>query len=363
MSQGPCRPQWGREFSDAEIEAARREGRLLTMELETSHVCNMRCVYCYNSAGRRLQNELSTAEILDVIDQAAALGLRRAILIGGGEPLMHPDIFRIIDDLHERGIGIDLFTNGTRIEADTARFLFERGVEPVVKRNSLRAEVQDELTGLPGAFERIERGLDHLFAAGYPAPGRDLGIETIVCSQNYAEIPELWRWARERGVTPYVEMITFQGRARDRRDLNVSVGRLRALFEKLAEIDRADYGIYWEPHPPVAGLSCARHEYSCTVTANGYVQPCTGVDLKVGNLRHQTLAEILAGSPVIASLRRVRENIKGACARCDLLSQCYGCRGMAYHLTGDYLAPDPLCWRNPGHLVLDEPDHERNPVS
>ena len=50
-------------------------------------------------------------------------------------------------------------------------------------------------------------------------------------------------------------------------------------------------------------------------------------------------------------LRNVRSHIKGACAQCDLLPDCYGCRGLAYHVTGDFLASDPLCWRNPKQIA------------
>jgi len=350
--------RWGRHFSDEEIALARDGGRLLTMELETSHICNLRCIYCYNSAGKRLSNELSLEEIYDVIEQGIGLGARRVILIGGGEPMMHPHIMEIIAYLHERGVGIDLFTNGTLITKDAARDLHRLGVEPVVKCNSLKPQVQDYLADFPGAFDMIQRGVRNLMDAGYPDAGHDLGIETIVCAQNYAEIPDLWRWARERGIVPYVEMITFQGRAKDRRELNVSVEDLRNLFERLAEIDREAYGYEWDPHPPVAALSCSRHEYSCTVTASGYVQPCTGVDVKIGNIRHNSLKSILAESVVVQTLRKVRENIKGSCRTCGLLANCYGCRGMAYHLTGDFLAPDPLCWRNPDHIRVDGKSRE-----
>jgi radical SAM protein with 4Fe4S-binding SPASM domain len=179
-----------------------------------------------------------------------------------------------------------------------------------------------------------------------------MGIETIICAQNNDELPDLWRWARDRRIVPYVEMITFQGRARDRSELNVPVDDLHRLFDELAAIDREEYGLTWPPHPPVAALSCSRHEYSCTVTANGYVQPCTGIDIKVGNIRQDRLAKILAESEVVRNLRQIRRNIKGACRECDMLETCYGCRGMAYHLTGDYLAPDPLCWRNPEHIRI-----------
>ena len=45
-------------------------------------------------------------------------------------------------------------------------------------------------------------------------------------------------------------------------------------------------------------------------------------------------------------LRNYRANIKGPCRECDKSDSCYGCRGAAYQLTGDYLASDPLCWNN-----------------
>lgn len=356
MSEASGNRYWGRHFSDDEIRQARDQGRLLTMELETSRVCNLACVYCYSDAGRRSQNELTLDEIRDAIRQGIECGARRVIVIGGGEPLLHPDIDEILEELHAHGVAIDLFTNGTCITPRIARRLFELGVEPVVKLNSLRPKVQDALAGRDGAWDQIRRGIDCLIDAGYGGEcGARLGIESIVCAPNYLEIPEMWRWARDRGIVPYFEMITFQGRARARADLNVSVEQLKRLFDKLSEIDREHYGREWVPQPPIAALNCSRLEYSCTITSTGYVQPCTGVDIKLGNIRHNRLAAILRANPVLDILRNLRGNLHGACGECDLASQCYGCRGMAYHLTGDFLASDPLCWRNPDHCRI--PNH------
>jgi len=74
--------------------------------------------------------------------------------------------------------------------------------------------------------------------------------------------------------------------------------------------------------------------------------PCVGVAIPVGNVRHRPLAEILAESEVIADLRNHARTIQGACGRCDKAATCYGCRGAAFQLTGNYLGSDPLCWRN-----------------
>jgi len=74
------------------------------------------------------------------------------------------------------------------------------------------------------------------------------------------------------------------------------------------------------------------------------VQPCTGVDLFVGNVKEGRLADILAGSRTIKDLREIREKIEGPCKSCEFAEDCYGCRGNAYQSTGNYLASDPMCW-------------------
>jgi radical SAM protein with 4Fe4S-binding SPASM domain len=66
----------------------------------------------------------------------------------------------------------------------------------------------------------------------------------------------------------------------------------------------------------------------------------------VGNIREHKLADIIKGSEVINNLKNYRQMIKGECRDCDKAEECYGCRGAAFQLTGDYLASDPTCWRN-----------------
>jgi radical SAM protein with 4Fe4S-binding SPASM domain len=342
------RPAWGSHFSQEDIAACKSRGGLLSMELECSRVCNLRCIYCYSSAGAPLEDELRWEELQSVLDQAQALGARRIIVLGGGEPLAWGRIRELLRSIHARGLAIDLFTNGTLITADLARELFQLGTHPVIKMNSLDQEVQDTLAGHQGAFEAIRRGLGHLLEAGYPTPDMPLGVQTVVCRQNLPELPALWTWIRERSLTPYFEMLTLQGRAREHLDLLVSPVELRTLFEELARIDAERYGLHWLPRPPIAGLSCQRHEYTCTVTVQGDVLPCPGVNIPVGNIRQAPLAEVLRQSQVIRDLRDIRRTIKGACKTCELAHECYGCRGMAYQATGDYLAPDPLCWRANG---------------
>lgn len=336
--------QLGMEFSPEEIAESRSRNGLLSMELELSRICNLRCVYCYASSGLPLAHELSLAEIEDVIDQAIGLGVRKIIVLGGGEPLLYPQLLKVLDYIISKNLVVDLFTNGTLITPDFARELYKRGVGIVIKMNSRKAEVQDYLADREGAFNAINEGFSALRQAGYPDEDHSLGIETIICRQNYDELPDLWSWARRQEIVPYVEVMTLQGRATDHPELEVSPGEVKALFETLARIDAEELGCNWTPHPPLVASRCARHEYSCTISSIGEVHPCPGVNVSAGNIREQKLADILVNSKVIQDLRNIRTNIKGQCADCDINDQCYGCRGHAYQVTGDYLAADPLCW-------------------
>jgi len=78
---------------------------------------NLRCTYCYSSAGEALENELSLDELCAVVEHARDLGARRIILLGGGEPLLFPraEIIRHIDGARPLQA---IFTNG--ICLDTA---------------------------------------------------------------------------------------------------------------------------------------------------------------------------------------------------------------------------------------------------
>ena len=348
--------QLGMEFSSEEVAECKKRDGLLSIELELSRACNLRCLYCYAASGEPIENELSIDEIRDAIDQACGLGIKKVVVLGGGEPLLYPQIFEVLDYLKEKDLVIDLFTNGLCLSETIAAGLYEREIGIVLKMNSRNPEIQDYLAGKKGAFKAISAGLQALQSAGYPDENCHLGIETIICRQNYEELPALWRWARKNTIVPYVEVMTMQGRAVDHLDLEVSSEKVKAMFETLAVIDREEFGLSWEPHPPLVASQCARHEYSCTVSANGEVYPCCGVTVSGGNIRHQTLADIITKTKVFNELRNIRETIKGACASCSINQQCYGCRGHAYQITGDYLAEDPLCWLKGGQAGNTKPE-------
>ncbi|MCF8056015.1 MAG: radical SAM protein [Desulfocapsa sp.] len=333
------------EFTEEEIKKAVAADRLLSMEIEFSRICNFRCSYCYVPEKKECNGELSKAEIKDVILQAKELGAGKIIILGG-EPSIYPHLVEMISFLGEQGFEIEMFTNGTGVDAKLAKILADARVRVVLKLNSRDREIQDLLAGRTGAFDIIQAAFAHLKEAGYPSQGLFLALSTVICQQNIGELPDMWQWLRDEGIEPYFEVITPQANAVTNSWLSVDGHKLKELFTRLSEIDREKYGRQWEPQPPLVGNKCMRHQVSCLVTAGGDVTPCVGVTIPLDNIRNNSLAHILKNSEVVNNLKNFREMIKGECRDCDKAEECYGCRGAAYQLTGDYLASDPTCWRN-----------------
>ena len=333
----------GFSFSAREIaETVGRKG-LLTMEIEFSLACNFSCPYCYNSK-QQASIELESKTIDRVLTQAREMGARKIVILGG-EPMIYPEIHEKIRLIRRLGMEVEMFTNGSSMTPENARFMYQQQVSVVLKRNSFNPELQNRLAGREDASDIITNAYLNLTRAGYPAADRRLAVSTIICEQNLEELPDLWRWLRRHDIEPYFEMITPQGGGAGD-DWSISSLRQRRLFEELAAIDKREYNRSWEPQPPLVGNACLRHQFSCLVNAHGAVMPCVGVTLPLGNVYEQPLQEILEKSEVMDKLRHFPDHIKGGCRLCDKADHCYGCRGAAYQVTGDYLASDPTCWHN-----------------
>ncbi len=339
------------DFSVEESLETAAAGKLLSAEIEFNRSCNYRCPYCY-AAGKYEKCVLEPELARKVIRDVAELGGRKIVILGG-EPLLCKELYEYIELAESLGMGSEIFTNASLIDEEKARFFHDHDCRVVIKLNSLRREIQHMLTGVPNALDNALRAIDILQNAGMDESR--LAASSVICTANESEVAGLWKYLRERRVKPYLEIMTPQGRLLEHRELEVHPRRLKEIFDEIAAYDRTR-GIEWDPQPPLVGAKCLRHQYSCVISANGDVTPCVGLTVKLGNVHDAPLAEILRQSDVLRHLKDFRNWIKGPCRSCDKAESCYGCRGAAYQLTGDYLASDPLCWRNCDEL-LERPPH------
>lgn len=335
----------GLDFTAEEIKRAREENKMLVISIETSNICNLRCIYCYTDAGRKLPRELTLDEYKSILDQAVKLGAKEVAIAGAGEPLLDPHFFTMLDLIEERGLYLILYTNATLIDKVTAETLFGKPVTAVATLNSMRPEIQNKLCGkIPWAYDRMMAGIHNLIDAGFNKvkPSR-MALDAFMVKETLVEAPAIFRFARRNNIFPYICRVFNSGRAKGK-DLDVSNDQFRDLTYKLLEIDENEFGYTWEARPPFVASTCQLVYINAVVGIQGNVRPCYSVFMNAGNIRNQSLKEIWNGS-FLRNVRNMEANLKGKCGSCDQNDKCYGCRCRTFAMTGDVFASDPACWR------------------
>src|SRR2546423_13309296 len=96
----------------------------LTWEL--TYACNLACVHCLSSSGKRDPRELSTQQCKDVIDELERMQVFY-VNIGGGGPTVRPDFWEVVDYATAHHVGVKFSTNGVRITPEVAARLAAGG--------------------------------------------------------------------------------------------------------------------------------------------------------------------------------------------------------------------------------------------
>ena len=128
------------------------EGALgpLTLELYPTLRCNLDCAFCDTTDRHRPPvNELPLSRHLEIVEEAAAMGVRRVFILGGGEPLMArqvtPALMHRVKALGMEGV---LTTNGTILPPELVQQLLDDGWDELhVSIDGPSPEIHDALRG------------------------------------------------------------------------------------------------------------------------------------------------------------------------------------------------------------------------
>ena len=128
---------------------------------EWTYACDLQCVHCLSSSGRRDPNELSTEQMKAVVDQLAEMQVFY-VNIGGGEPMLRPDFFEIVEYCVAKGVGVKFSTNGGRINAENAKRLASMDyVDIQISLDGADAITNDAVRG-EGTYARVRTAMNHL---------------------------------------------------------------------------------------------------------------------------------------------------------------------------------------------------------
>lgn len=327
----------------------------LTWEL--TYACNLACVHCLSSSGRRDPRELTTAQCEDLIDELQRMQVFY-VNIGGGEPTLRSDFWHLLQYAVDHQVGVKFSTNGSRLTPERARFLAATDyVDVQISLDGATAEVNDRVRG-PGSFATAIRALENLREAGF----QDAKISVVCTRHNIAQLDEFKALADAYGATLRLTRLRPSGRGRDVWDeLHPLPEQQRDLYDwLLANGERVltgdsffHLGAFGESLP---GLNmCGAGRVVCLIDPIGDVYACPFAlheEFLAGNVRTGGGFErVWRTSPLFGELRAPQS--AGACSACSSFDACRGGCMAAKFFTGLPLdGPDPECVKGHGEPAL-----------
>jgi mycofactocin biosynthetic radical S-adenosylmethionine protein MftC len=328
----------------------------LTWEL--TYACNLECVHCLSSSGRRDPRELTTAEAKRVIDELRELQVFY-INIGGGEPMIRRDFFELIEYSVSNGIGVKFSSNGAYINAATARRLTDIDYLDIqISIDGADAVTNDAVRGT-GTFDIARRAMDHLASAGFVAKNGPFKISVVVTRHNVDQLDAFKEIADGYGAQLRITRLRPSGRGADAwHHLHPTAGQQRQIYDWLIACGESvltgdsffHLNAFGESLP---GLNlCGAGRVVCLIDPVGDVYACPFVihdEFLAGNVRNAGgFSEVWKRSELFTSLRAPQS--AGACASCGSFDACQGGCMAAKFFTGMPLdGPDPECVSGHGH--------------
>jgi radical SAM protein with 4Fe4S-binding SPASM domain len=329
---------------------------LQSLIVEITQHCNHACLHCYNVwQGPQVkpypQGQLDAARTLELLAKALDETICQHVTLTGGEPLLRPDLFEILEFLQRRRVQVTIISNGHLLNEITAASLIQRGVGlfelPLL---SHRREEHDELSGSPGAWDAVLSAM-----ANVRLQHGQVIASFVATRKNIEHLRETIRLAfafGARGVM--LNRFNPGGRGREHiEELLPSVEQVREALEA-AESAVMEFGIPIScsipiqpclidtsafPHLGFGYCAAGSERAYYTLDPLGNLRPCNHTDTILGNLFEESFADLIAPERISA----FTSALPALCHDCSQRLECQGgCKAAAQVCYGCLTAEEPF---------------------
>ena len=323
------------------VEKSWAENRLFSVLLELTYRCNLDCFFCYNDIGLRGKPMMGEHWIA-LLEELRDLGVLN-VALSGGEPLAHPDFFKIGAKARELGFVTRIKSNGHAVHGELARRIREE-IDPFLIEVSLHgavASTHDQQTRVAGSFDRLLKNIREMRALGLRVKAN-----STLTAWNECEVEGMFAITDDLGIALRFDMQVTPRDNGDREPMSISPSNegIRRLLQVESDRFRRFSGGE-DPHPaarPViddeipapSGKYCGAGSAGVAVDPYGNVYPCVQWRRPSGNLHEQSMREIWMSSGVLAGIRTTTAEIPGKLAGEANAALLNFCPGLAEMLTG-----------------------------
>jgi len=298
-----------------------------TLFFEITSVCNSNCTHCYNSSfGKNYYLELGMIEkAVNSLDNDKL----KNVILSGGEALLHPQIWEIIEYLYKKGIGISILSNGYLLN----EFIIDRlkvfDVHIQISLDGADKQINDMIRE-DGSFEKAYNALSLLKQLEH---NRKTSINTVINYHNYNTIENIYNLAKYFDVLELgFNFIQLQGSASSNgyKGLDTEIKTILNELEKLYNKNDIVKRII---KPSLSCRFCNPINNIIFLTPlisyTGNVYACEAFNndmFSLGNINHNALSEILSSMKLkqILMILNLRKYYMGKCRSCFVKDICNG---------------------------------------
>jgi radical SAM protein with 4Fe4S-binding SPASM domain len=302
-----------------------RPGPLLVHWLST-YRCNSHCKYCEASANDVKSDELTTAQIKNVLDDLCSLKTQY-FFVTGGEPLIRTDLFDVLDHAKQKGMKIGMITNSLLFYKHGKK-IKDIGLDSIYTSVDGLEKTHNKNRGYPNAYDTTLEAIRYYADINIPLRV----VNTLVHPGNFEEIPGLFEELKAAGINRWRLALAIPvGRAVED-DWTLPSDKIKAIFSYVAE-ERKNFDIElseelgylgcWDIRTKNSPFICPAGLTFCVIMPDGHILPCQIVyDTKYseGNIKSTSIKKIWKYG--FKNFRYVR--LEGECSTCIHRKACSG---------------------------------------
>lgn len=316
--------------------------------------CNLRCLSCYNSYERELQNELTIDEMKKMVDEVIPF-LSYGFSVSGGEPFCRKkELFELIEYVSQKAptLPIGIVTNGTLItDEDAYRLSKIKNLTVQVSLDGVTKESHEFNRGA-GTFDKVVNALKVLTHHGV-----NVLLGVLLTEKSVHEIQQTLDFAIALNIQDvrFIEMF-WQGMSRSHSMKRPLLYEIFPIYKHLLTVEPRYRDILKKDTTkiifdslahPVKKKCCGVDNRAVFIDSDGSVYPCNLLIAKkylMGNIRENSFRNIWLNSEVKSSLCELSVEMFNKCRVCEIRYLCGGgCRGTAFNATGNIMSPPPNC--------------------
>jgi radical SAM protein with 4Fe4S-binding SPASM domain len=324
--------------------------------------CNMNCIHCGSSAGKKRKNELSIDECMKVAHELIELGCKRISLIGG-EIFFYKGWEHVAKTLSENGVLANIITNGYKFGQDEIKKVKYAGLTNVCFSVDGMEENHDRIRNRKNSFKKVLEGFDSLRKENIP-----FAVVTTLLDFNFYDLENMYDLFLYNGVSAWqIQLANLMGNMSDNKSLTIKADKIPKITtfirkkkeEKKMNIYAADDIGYYDENEKYIRGKCGEISYwpGCQagltvvgIDSIGNIKGCESLyadKFIEGNVRKDSLKNIWNNENNFSYNRKfTKDLLSGNCAQCNMGEFCRGgCKGNSYFNKG-YLFENPYCSYN-----------------